>query len=1055
MSAAALIAGSGGAAALTAGCGSPPPASAPTAVMPAGSAGAKVDPKAPKTMDPPGLVGFIAGSYLLPELTPNRGVFVREEGHQKLLVDRMRVVLHDTGVEERAAELMPTSYASAIALPSRLGGGFLFHASTGGSTHLWRASSWLGRMEPLASVTPVADEIVAGFDRLYVRHSSSNRLAAIDPQTGQLVPLGPLPPSVAYGALAFADGWRAVVDTDLRGPLVTFDAGTSWRPVGLTQRASTITAVTGDPTLFVSGGRYVIDAAGAMRFHPDPPRKYGTDRDKAEDEKVGRPPGPLGKKPLRAALEDGIPSEGRTAIVARGGALARVSLTDGSVVRMQEGAYKEREAPCHGVRVGAGFGFVCGERDGATAVYAFEKPFALKEVWRFAKPRFVSPSGNGALVVRGPCSDEATPGGDGRTYCIRGVDGSTRQIRVTGDLGVERVIALADGRVVVLVPPRREAGQITVLRGTGVESSAALKFPAKPADASRAAKRGMWLDGFEEREPGVIGGWVEAGGVTLGVRVLLNGEVKLGETRGDSSGAVVAGRFGVSMGDGGDASETTDGGMTWTSFEVPDHEVDSPPRTRACGPVGCALGSWLRVGWGKELVEDDFATARTPSSPYQPVRTAATVSLSCELVGSVTPPLPEKPGAPKSPYATPIYTTRPYGYGHYGGYGGYGYKPLWAAFRNTAAPALAKDEAGVDTGSYGDAAGLRSYAWGKKGADWTKVGKWLVRFDDRFDAGGGVRSSATTAPPWADEASAISGVAGGMTYGSLSWSAFPDPSGRAVLGQACNGPCSLYAIADRQPVLQLRDGSGKFGTFMRLLATSSSTSGSAVRVGESWFFLTQGSVYDQVSLWRADLGVVRPLGSYYRPSKSRYSSLEPPRLVRRAVGSALGLLVTAPRGTGDAAAGWYVLPVDMETGALDEPLFLGRRDLGGATPERCAAGQDGWLVETSLETTPSVDLGSSYAPLDGLELRLRLDPGSVCAESVAARVEGTVVAPKAAPGAPKPKGVDANKIPLAATERGSGQRWVFQCSKPGEGHAEGGSPRPVYGVVGGVESSDD
>ncbi len=769
---------------------------------------------------------------------------------------------------------------------------------------------------------------------------------------------------------------------------------------------------------------------------------------------MGRPPGPLGKKPLRAALEDGFPSEGRTAIVARGGALARVSLADGSIVKLVEGAYKEREATCHGVRVGAGFGFVCGERDGATVVYAFEKPFALKEVWRFAKPRFVSPSGNGALVVRGPCTDEPAPAaGDGRTYCIRGLDGATRQIRVTGDLGVERVIALADGRVVVLVPPRREAGQITVLRGAGVESSAALKFPQRPADAARAAKRGLWLDGFEEREPGVIGGWVEAGGVMLGVRVELNGEVKLGETRGDPSGAVVAGRFGVSMGDDGEAAETTDGGMTWTSFEVPDHEVETPPRTRACGPAGCALGSWLRVGWGSEIVEDDFSTARTPTAPYQAIRTAATVSLSCELVGSVTPPLPEKPGAPKSPFATPIYTTRPYGYPHYGGYGGYGYKPAWLPFRNTAAPTLAKDEAGVDTGSYGDSAGLRSYAWGKKGADWTKVGKWLVRFDDRFDVGGGVRSSATTMPPWADEAAAISGVAGGMTYGSMTWSAFLDPSGRAVLGQACNGPCVLYAVADGQPVLPLRDAAGKLGMSMRLLGTSTSTSGGAVRVGESWFFLTQGSVYDQVALWRADLGVVRQLGAYYRPSKSRYSSLEPPRLVRRAVGSSLGLLVSAPRGPTDNAGAWHVLPVDMETGALDEPLFLARRDLGGVTPERCAAGQDGWLVETALETTPSVDLGSTFAPLDGLELRLRLDPGSVCAEGVAARVEGTVVAPKAAPGAAKPKGVDGQKIPLAATERGSGQRWVFQCGKATVERAE--RTEAFGGVVGGVVGGGD
>lgn len=1051
--------------ALGAACGgAPPPATAPTPASTASAApsgSGKADAKAPKTMDPPGLLGMIASSYLLPELMPEKGVFLREEGHKKMLVDRMRLIVHEDGSEERAAELLPNSYASAITLPSRLGGGFLFHSSGGGATQIWRASSWLAHLEPLTQVTTVADEIIPGFDRLYVRLQSSNRLVAIDPQSGEIAPLGPLPPSVSYGQLAFADGWRAVVDTDLRGPLVTFDAGTSWRPLRLPERPGTITAISGDPTLFVSNGNYVIDAAGQMTFHPNATRKYGTDKDDGDDVKLTRPPGPLGKKPLRAALEDGFPSEGRTAIVARGGALARVSLRDGSIVKLQQDAYKERDAACHALRLGKGWGFVCGEHEGATVVHAFVPPFSLKEVWRFAKPRFVSPSGNGALVVRGPCNDDPVKPGDGRTYCIRGVDGATRQIRVTGDLGVERVVALADGRVVVLVPPRREAGQITVLRGATVESSVPLKFPTKPSDSVRTAKRGMWLEGFEEREPGVLGGWVEAGGALTGVRVSLTGEIKLGEMRTDPNGALLAGRFGVSLGDDGEASETTDGGFEWTTFELPDHEIDAPPRTRACGPVGCALSSWLRVGWGKPFVKDDFATAKAPTAPYVAVQTASTVQTSCDLLGAVTPPIPEKKVVAtkdakpvKSPYG---YPRGGYGYPSYGGYGYgyYNYRPPWSPFRNTAAPTLAKDEVGVDTGSYGDAAGIRSYAWGKKGSDWTKTGKWLVRFDDRFDPGGGLRSSSTAGSPWADEQQATAGVGGGMTYGIAVWTAFPDASGRATLGQACNGPCVLYSIVDGQPVLTLRDGSGRFGNYTRLLPSSSGTNGTAVRVGESWYFLTQGPVYDAIALWRADLGVVRQVGVYYRPTKSRYSSMDPPRLVRRALGTGLGLLVTSPRGPGEASATWYVLPLDGDTGALDEPISIGRRDLAGVLPERCARGQDGWLAEVTLETVPSVDLGSAYAPLDAIEMRLRLDPGSICAEGMTARVDGTVVVPgKKGSIATKPRDVDPRKIPLAATERTNGQRWVFECGphqiRPAAQAPEDTEGGVVGGVVGGV-----
>jgi len=1041
--------------------GAPPEAAAPKPIAsatPAASGSGKANAKAPKTMDPPGLLGSISGSYLLPELAPERGVFLREEGHTKLLVDRMRLIVREDGSEERAAELLPNSYAQAIALPTRLGGGFLFQSAGGGMTQVWRASSWLAHLEPLTQLPTIAEEIIPGFDRLYVRLASTNRLMAIDPQTGGVVPLGPLPTAVSYGQIAFADGWRAVVDTDLRGPLVTFDAGTSWRPLRLAERPTTITAVTGDPTLFVAGGSYVIDAAGSMTFRPDAPRKYGTDKDRDDDDtKHARPPGPLGKRPLRTALEDGFPAEGRSAIVARGGALARVSLRDGSVIKLVPEAYKDRDASCHAVRLGGGWGFVCGVRDGATTVHAFVPPMSMKEIWRFAKPRFVASSGNGALVVRGSCTDEAAKAGDGRTYCIRGVDGSTRQIRVTGDLGVERVVALADGRVVVLVPPRREAGQLTVLRGAAVEASAALKFPSKPSDSVRVAKRGLWLEGFEEREPGVIGGWIEAGGALVGVRVSLDGTMKLGEMRTDPNGALLSGRFGLSVGDDGEAVETIDGGMEWTSFEMPDHEIDSPPRTRACGPVGCALASWLRVGWGSSLVKDDFIVAKAPSAPYSSVTVPQTVAMSCDLLGSVTPPLPEKPAtkdpkATKNPYPRYGYGY-PYGYGY--GYGYYNYRAPWSPFRNTAAPTLGKDEVGIDTGSYGDSAGIRSYAWGKKGSDWTKVGKWLVRFDDRFDVAGGVRSSATTASPWADEQQATAGVGGGMTYGIASWAAYPDPSGRATLAQACNGPCVLYSIADGQPVLTMRDGSGRFGNYTRMLA-GASANGTAVRVGESWFFLTQGPVYDAIALWRTDLGVVRSLGTYYRPTKSRYAANEPPRLVRRALGTGLGLLVSAPKGPGEPAGTWFVLPLDPDTGALDEPIALGRRDLAGAMPERCVAGQDGWLTEITLEATPSVDLGSAYAPLDGVEMRLRLDPGSVCAEGFSARIDGTVVVPgKKTPVKSKPRDVDPRMVPLAATERTSGTRWVFECgpykSRPHAEPPEGGEEEGVVGgVVGGV-----
>ena len=70
-----------GASLSSAGCGgAAPEAAAPApvaAAAPSPSGSAKAGAKGPKTMDPPGLLGMISGSYLLPELMPERGVFLR------------------------------------------------------------------------------------------------------------------------------------------------------------------------------------------------------------------------------------------------------------------------------------------------------------------------------------------------------------------------------------------------------------------------------------------------------------------------------------------------------------------------------------------------------------------------------------------------------------------------------------------------------------------------------------------------------------------------------------------------------------------------------------------------------------------------------------------------------------------------------------------------------------------------------------------------------------------------------------------------------------------
>jgi hypothetical protein len=67
---------------------------------------------------------------------------------------------------------------------------------------------------------------------------------------------------------------------------------------------------------------------------------------------------------------------------------------------------------------------------------------------------------------------------------------------VRGDLGSERVVALADGRVAVIVPPRLgAAGFLSLLDQGGHEQRIALKLKV-PESGVHLFEKGLWLDGF-------------------------------------------------------------------------------------------------------------------------------------------------------------------------------------------------------------------------------------------------------------------------------------------------------------------------------------------------------------------------------------------------------------------------------------------------------------------------------------------------------------------------------------------------------------------------------
>src|SRR5262249_35892006 len=122
---------------------------------------------------------------------------------------------------------------------------------------------------------------------------------------------------------------------------------------------------------------------------------------------------------------------------------------------------------------------------------------------------------------------------------------------------------------------------------------------------------------------------------------------------------------------------------------------------------------------------------------------------------------------------------------------------------------------------------------------------------------------------------------------------------------------------------------------------------------------------------------------------------------------------------------------------LSEPERLFGSDLEGEIPRRCRPDDDGWLVDIALAMPPALRiLAANDASVSTVELRLRLDKDTVCADAISARIDGFFSGAAHVPsraGTTASQGtvpVDAaNAIPTFVTDRASGRRWELRCGE--------------------------
>jgi hypothetical protein len=970
---------------------------------------------------------------LAPDEISVRDTQITPDGRRLFILRGTRWVDHPDGSLERARQIFEEEDVKATALPPHLGGGFVFHVNSGPATLIWRAPTWTADLQPVGRVEPPFNEISPGFDRLYLGSATSYTLRALDPNGGQARDLEPLPPAASYGPLLFADPRFGVVLAGVRGALASFDAGVTWRPVATTSPVNDLTLTpSGSISLGTDAGRFELNAAGQLlpstSAGADPLFKGAQSFVRYPEEAFPRHPphpalhpGPLGRRPLRAAVTSGWPDTATTAIVVDGGAVGRVRLSDGALLDSQPftGA-----TPCRGIALGTGFGFACGDALGPTEVYAYRQAGLQLEL-RLDGPHRVRSSGNGALVIDAPCNsiheaaDSDVPAlapehdaAELGRHCVRSVSGKLFEVQVRGDVGAERIAALADGRVAVIVPPRSNApGRLSII-GPGGSTDQPLSLEPGSGPGARLVRSGTWLDELWEVAPGKLGAWVVGAQAFVGVRLDLEGVVQIARLEDGVEETSFYGPHALQIAASASLRESLDQGFDWKVSEVPPAllaaglgRVSKRP-LRGCSAVGCIRDDWVRIGYSAEALATEPVRPPTPTPVAYPAPGFAFWTLDCALSGN-PPSSGRADGAARR--------VEPSSEKRHKGTAGRARGPApteppesssWIAFEESTAPVRAATDLGYDFGETTEAGAYHAYAWGPTRGDWLRHGRWSVKVGDQFSLAA-PWSTSVTHTPWADPIT-VAQVFGLDPNTGVDWWLRLGATGQSGLLQIRVHSDSTVHLLDRDRGIT---------TLLPPAGVDLGALAGAYEAGDRWYLGATRA--EQFQLYRVEDGRLELVATY--PLYSRLTT----QLIRSVHGDELALWQKS------SGSGWYVTPLDLETFEAKPAFHLASASLGRVPPQ-CAAGQPGWLGVSGVPLTDA-NASESNTHLDfsgeaeglrtkRLQARVVINESGVCVDALAALSDGPARVDLRAAEAGGQAG-----LPLVVTDPTDDRRLAFRC----------------------------
>ena len=649
-------------------------------------------------------------------------------------------------------------------------------------------------------------EIIPGFDRLYLRIDVSNKILAIDPHSGQELPLGPAPAGV---------GLRPA---RVRRRVARRRRHRSARAARDLRRGRDVAAASPSPS--ASPARQCSAATPCSSR----PRARNTLSTRTASSRCAPTRRPCDARARRRAAAAATSRPARAKAAPRGarGWLARQRGTGGRRAR-RRARRASRSATARSSRPpptlipslsrratrcprAAASASSAASRTGATNVYAFTPPLVMQSRRSTSrKPRFVASSGNGALVDPRRCGDDDAPARREHPRIASAASTATSR-----GLVVRRAISASSASWRSPTGASSSSSRRARTRRASSRSSAAadvdqvpLAIPAEPQATAREVQRGMWLEGFEEREPGVLGGWVEAGGPIVGVRIALDGKVTMGEVRDSfDDRVVVGGRFAIAELPEGRGAETRrrrhDAGRSSRCPRCPQQDGRRDDARVRTGRLRARALAPRRMGKASRRK----AISRPPSRPRRstapledrprrfelPLRRRSERS---EPRRPPTNPRAERPDAREHPTApdTPQRPPRTPG-------------PVPQRRR----AALAKDELGLDNGIRATTPRRSAPTRGERRAPTGRArARWLIRFDDRFDPDRRralershrlalARRSSRRRSARRRRATLRLGAVGVVR---------PIPAAARCSPQRCRAGirCALYAVIDGQPIL--------------------------------------------------------------------------------------------------------------------------------------------------------------------------------------------------------------------------------------------------------------